>query len=62
MIVNPRVGQIVQCWYAAKHAHRWPYHGKLGLVLIAGRSKPRNHLIDIDGKKVVVPCGNIRSV
>jgi hypothetical protein len=27
---------------------------------MAGRGKPRNHLISVRGVPVVVPCGNVR--
>jgi hypothetical protein len=37
-----------------------PHHGKTGTVLTAGKGKPRNHLIDIRGTRVAVPCGNLR--
>jgi hypothetical protein len=61
MIVHPFIGQRVQLWYAAKW-HGWAiYHGKCGVVV--GRSRgpgPRNHMIEVEGRKVIVPCGNIR--
>jgi hypothetical protein len=39
-----------------------PHHGKTGTVLMPGKGKPRNHLIDIRGIRVAVPCGNLRAV
>jgi hypothetical protein len=61
MLLNPRLGQQVQVWYRAEL--RWmPYHGRIGTVVAAGRGKPRNHLLEIDGQRVVVPCGNVRRV
>lgn len=62
MIVNPRVGQRVQLWYAKRFAHRWPLHGAVGVVRIVGKGKPRNHVVDVGGSLVVVPCGNLRPV
>lgn len=60
VIASPRVGQQVQIWYRKDRAPHMPYHGKLGTVVISGRGKPRNHLVNIDGTDVVVPCGNLR--
>ena len=41
-----------------------PLHGKLGTVLFRGRSGkncgPRNHCIEVDGRRFSVPCGNLR--
>jgi len=61
MLLNPRKGQKVQVWYAKKKVG-WmtPHHGKIGTVVIPVRSRPRNHIIDIDGELVSVPCGNLR--
>lgn len=60
MISNPKPGQQVQLWYAKKAAHLWPLHGRIGVVRIVGKGKPRNHGIEIDGQTVIVPCGNLR--
>lgn len=61
MLSSPKVGQLVQCWYAKKFAHLWPYHGKVGVVRIVGRGPgPRNHGVEIEGQLVVVPAGNLR--
>lgn len=70
MMAHPRIGQRLQVWYAVKPRRRgglvpaefMPYHGKIGTVCIIGRSKPLNHGIDIDGKIVAIPCGNLRRV
>ena len=59
MIASPRIGQVVQVWYAKKRAH-WPLHGKTGTVVIASRGRPRNHGVMANGELVVVPCGNLR--
>lgn len=60
MIFGPKTGECVQLWYAKAFAHLWPFHGRFGVVRIVGSGKPRNHGIEIDGKIVVVPCGNIK--
>ncbi len=60
MISSPKVGQRVQVWYRKERAPHMPWHGRIGIVEISSRGKPRNHLINIDGTTVVVPCGNLR--
>lgn len=60
MIVNPRPGQRVLIWYRAE-LRSFPFHGQRGTVIQPGKGKPRNHLIDVAGVLVVVPCGNLRS-
>ena len=60
MMTNPRIGQRVQVWYRADMRPIMPYHGRVGIVRIASRGKPRNHGVEIDGRVVVVPCGNLR--
>ena len=60
MLLNPRVGSTVQVWYAKHYCAAMPLHGKTGVVRIAGRAKPRNHGIEIDGTLYCVPCGNCR--
>ena len=59
MMLNPRIGQTVQCWYRVRSM---PLHGLAGIVRVASRSRPRNHGIEIDGTLYVVPCGNVRKV
>ena len=61
MIANPKPGRRVQVWYRKDRAPYMPWHGKLGVVEIASRGKPRNHGIRMEaGELVVVPCGNLR--
>lgn len=61
MISNPRIGQRVQIWYAAKWRQTCPHHGSIGTVSIASKGKPKNHAVELDtGELVVVPCGNLR--
>lgn len=59
MMLNPRKGQRVQCWYNKKFCHLYELHGKIGTVVIPSRGKPRNHGVMIDGRFHVVPCGNL---
>ena len=61
-MLNPRIGQCVQVWYRAGYRDFMPYHGQVGRVVVASRGKPRNHGVTIDGKLVIVPCGNLRKV
>jgi len=59
MLTNPPIGYTAQVWY--RKDMRWmPYHGKIGKITIVGKGRPRNHGIEIDGKTIVVPCGNLR--
>jgi hypothetical protein len=60
MIVHPRVGQIVQCWYRAALRPIAPLHGLQGVVEAVGRTKPRNHAIRVAGTLYVVPAGHLR--
>lgn len=67
MISNPKVGQLVQCWYSTKKRKDKkpipvsPLHGKVGYVKVVGTGKPRNHVVNLLGiGAVVVPCGNLR--
>lgn len=57
MILNPRLGQVVKVWYKNT---AMPLHGKIGVVKIVSRGKPRNHGVEIAGQLYVVPCGNLR--
>lgn len=57
MMLNPRIGSQVQLWYKNKEM---PLQGRTGTVLVASRRRPRNHGVEIDGRLVVVPCGNLR--
>ncbi len=61
MICAPRIGQRVQVWYRRELAPHMPLHGRTGEVVRASRGKPRNHLVRIDGREYVVPCGNLRA-
>lgn len=61
MLSNPRIGQRVVLHYRASVRPITP-HGQQGTILVRGRGKPRNHLVLLDdGRKVVVPCGNINA-
>lgn len=63
MILNPSIGQRVRLHYAKRASGFMPHHGCEGVVRIAGRARPRNHLIQLDdGPQVVVPCGNLQPV
>lgn len=63
MVANPRVGQVVQVWYREQLRDVMPYHGRIGVVEIVCKGKPRSHGVRIDGAGVIaVPCGNLRKV
>lgn len=58
MMANPRPGDRAQCWYKSR---TMPLHARLGIVVVAGRGRPRNHMVRLDdGALYVVPCGNLR--
>jgi len=59
MLIFGRVGQAVRIHYNARRAPYMPWHGRTGRLVVVCRGKPRNHGVEIDGKIVVVPCGNI---
>ena len=61
MISRPHVGQSVQLWYAAKKRSVSPHHAAFGAVEIVSRGPgPRNVGVRVDGRLIVVPCGNLR--
>ena len=60
MMANPRPGQRCRLHYVKAKRTHFAYHGRVGVVEIVGRGKPRNHLIRLDdGPLVVVPCGHL---
>lgn len=59
MLIFGRVGQGVRIHYRKSVAEFQPYHGKVGRLAVVSRGKPRNHGVEIDGRIVVVPCGNL---
>jgi len=68
MLLSPRIGQLVQIWYGQETRTAMPFHGQVGRVVIRCRRRgkhlrngPRNHAVEIDGRLVVVPCGNLRT-
>ena len=65
MLLNPEIGQCVQIWYKDGQARAYepvamPYHGLIGVVRVRSHGKPRNHAVEIGGRVIVVPCGNLR--
>lgn len=62
MIIDPRKGQRVQCWYGKKSRDFMPLHGRCGVVVVSGRGRPRNHGVVLDGEDCMraIPCGNLR--
>ena len=61
MLSNPKLGQRVQVWYAARRRPVMHLHGKIGTVEIVSHKRPRNHGVRIDGTLWVVPAGNLRN-
>jgi len=63
MIFHPRPGQHVRIRYAKRSASVMPHHGAVGVVRIVSRGPgPRNVGVEIDGRLVVVPRGNLVAV
>ena len=63
MIFHPREGQHVRVHYAPRAAGVMPHHGRAGVVRIVARGPgPRNVGVEIDGRLVVVPRGNLVAV
>jgi hypothetical protein len=60
MLSNPRPGQRVRLHYANARRYFFVYYGRSGTVEIAGKGRPRNHLVRLDdGTRVIVPAGNL---
>jgi hypothetical protein len=59
MLIFGRVGLAVRIHYNAKRAPSMPCHGKVGRLAVVSRGKPRNHGVEVEGRVVVVPCGNV---
>ena len=59
MLSSPKHGQRVRIHYRASMAGKMPLHGKVGVVVVSGCGRPRNHGIEIEGRIQVVPAGNI---
>lgn len=60
MISTPRQGLRVQIWYRKRLRAVMAYHSAIGTVVVVGRGRPRSHGIDVGGRFVVVPAGNLR--
>ena len=61
MIWQPKKGQHIRVHY--RKSMTWmPYHGKCGVVVRAGHGKgPRNALVALSGRLVVIPRGNLQA-
>ena len=60
MIFHPRPGQHVRIHYAKRSAPVMVHHGAVGVVRVVSRGPgPRNVGVEIDGRIVVVPRGNL---
>jgi len=63
VIFHPRPGQRVRIHYAKRSAPIMPHHGKVGVVrLVSSGRGPRNVGVEVDGRTVVVPRGNLIAV
>lgn len=59
MMASPAVGQRVVVRYSVKARAFMPLHGKEGVVVKRAAGRPKNHLVEVDGKQYVIPCGNL---
>jgi len=63
MIFHPRPGQRVRVHYAKRSASVMPHHGAAGVVRIVSRGPgPRNVGVEVNGRVVVIPRGNLVAV
>ena len=63
MIFHPRAGQHVRLHYAKRSASAMFHHGAVGVVRIVARGPgPRNVGVEIEGRIVVVPRGNLVAI
>ena len=70
MLSNPKQGQVVRVWYAAKYRDLMPYHGFVGVVEVVCKGRPRNHGVRLPSMPgynsrtivVAVPAGNLRAM
>ncbi len=60
MMLNPRIGQRVRVHYRKSWSRVMPLHGRTGIVrVVCRKGRPRNHGVEIDGRMIVIPCGNL---
>ena len=60
VIHQPKVGQKVRLHYAKRYAWLMPYHGHEGeVVAVARGSGPVNAAVKVQGKRIIVPRGNL---
>jgi hypothetical protein len=59
MMSSPKPGHRVRVHYRKDLSANMPLHGKTGVVVTRGTGRPRNHLIEVGGRRYVVPAGNL---
>ena len=59
MLSNPKPNDRVEIRYAKHKRSIAKLHGKRGVVVIAGRGRPRNHGVEVDGVLYVIPAGQL---
>lgn len=63
MIWRPKFGQWEEIRYRKTLRATTGLHGQTGRVIVAGTGKgPINALVEIDGRHVVIPRGQLREV
>ena len=59
VVSNPRRGQLIRVRYGKRWRAIPRFQDAMGWVVIPSHGKPRNHLVKIGGKLVIVPAGNL---
>ena len=62
MIQFPKVGMHVKVHYRKSLQSEMPLQNKLGTILVLAKGRgPRNVLVLIQGKKYIIPRGNLNN-
>lgn len=59
MLANPKPGTLVRIQYRRALHPIAPLQGKIGVVEVVSKGKPRNHGVRVDGRLHVIPCGHL---
>jgi len=59
VLSNPSIGERVRVHYAKHYRDMMPLHGKVGIVRVRSKGRPRNHGVEINGQLFAIPAGNL---
>ena len=62
MLTNPKAGTEARIWYREEMRQLMPFHGQVCTIKGAGYGKPRNHVVEVEGVRIVLPCGNLKKL